>query len=103
MRVVEVHRNGLHALGDGVDQLMPPGPEATVGDWLLLNQDHSAQSTVLHRKSLFKRRAPGTERSLQLIAANVDTVFIVTSCNQDFKVARLERYVALALRRMSRP
>lgn len=95
-RVVEVHRNGLHVLGDSVDRLIPPKPEATVGDWLLLNPDHPAQSAVLQRKSLFKRRAPGTDRRLQLIAANVDTAFIVTSCNQDFNVARLERYVALA-------
>lgn len=96
VRVAEVHRNGLHVLGDGIDTLIPPGPEATVGDWLLLNREHPAQSIVLRRKSLFKRRAPGTGRRLQLIAANVDTVFIVTSCNQDFNVARLERYAALA-------
>ena len=96
VRVVEVHRNGLHILGDGVDQLVPPGPAATVGDWLLLDKDQPTESAVLHRKSLFKRRAPGTDRRLQLIAANVDTAFIVTSCNQDFNLARLERYVALA-------
>jgi ribosome biogenesis GTPase len=51
---------------------------------------------VLERKSLIKRRAPGTSREVQLIAANIDTVFVVTSCNADFNVARLERYVALA-------
>ncbi len=96
VRVVEVHRNGLHVIGDRVDQLIPPGPEATVGDWLLLNEAQPAMSAVLQRKSLFKRRAPGTDRRLQLIAANVDTAFIVSSCNQDFNVARLERYVALA-------
>lgn len=96
VRVAEVHRNGLHVLGDGVDTLIPPGPDATVGDWLLYNRNNPAESQVLHRKSLFKRRAPGTDRRLQFIAANVDTVFIVTSCNQDFNVARLERYVALA-------
>ena len=95
-RVVEVHRNGLHVLGDGVDTLIPPGPEATVGDWVLLNAEHPTQCEVLERKSLFKRRAPGTDHRVQLIAANVDTVFIVTSCNQDFNIARLERYVALA-------
>ena len=38
--------------------------------------------------------AAGTGREVQLIAANVDTVFVVTSCNRDFNVARLERYVA---------
>lgn len=96
VRVIEVHRNGLHVLGDGIDQLVPPGPEATVGDWLFLDQAQPAQSVVLERKSLFKRRAPGTERKQQLIAANLDTAFIVSSCNQDFNIARLERYVALA-------
>jgi ribosome biogenesis GTPase len=96
VRVVEVHRNGLHVLGDGIDEMIPPGPDATVGDWVLFNAEHPTQSAVLERKSLFKRRAPGTDRRLQLIAANVDTVFIVTSCNQDFNIARLERYVALA-------
>ncbi|MDA0239012.1 MAG: ribosome small subunit-dependent GTPase A, partial [Proteobacteria bacterium] len=95
VRVVEVHRKGLHVLGEGGDMLIPPGPDATVGDWLLLNQSDPASSKVLDRKSLFKRRAPGTERKLQLIAANVDTAFVVSSCNQDFNVARLERYLAL--------
>jgi len=46
--------------------------------------------------NLFKRRAAGTGRRLQLIAANVDTLFIVSSCNQEFNLARLERYLALA-------
>ncbi len=97
VRVVEVHRNGLHVLGDEVDMLIPPGPDGTVGDWLMLNRDRTGDSRVLQRKSLFKRRAPGTDRKLQLIAANVETAFIVSSCNQDFNVARLERYVAVAL------
>lgn len=96
LRVVEVHRKGLHVLGDGFDMLVPSGPNATVGDWLLLNQSEPAMSKVLDRKSLFKRRAPGTDWKFQLIAANVDTAFIVSSCNQDFNVARLERYIALA-------
>jgi ribosome biogenesis GTPase len=51
---------------------------------------------VLERLSLLKRRAPGTDRQIQLIAANIDTVFVVSSCNQDFNIARLERYIALA-------
>ncbi|MGB7325437.1 MAG: ribosome small subunit-dependent GTPase A [Rubripirellula sp.] len=95
-RVVEVHRNGLHVLGDSVDAMLPPRPDVTVGDWLMLNPSHPQSSRVLERTSLIKRRAPGTDRQEQLIAANIDTAFIVTSCNQDFKVARLERYAALA-------
>ncbi|KQM68179.1 GTPase [Sphingomonas sp. Leaf17] len=46
--------------------------------------------------NLFKRRSPADPRKEQMIAANVDTVFIVSSCNQDFSVARLERYLVMA-------
>ena len=97
VRVVEVRRNGLHIMGNDIDTTLPPIPDVTVGDWLLYDAQDPAASRVLERKSLMKRRAPGTERVAQLIAANVDTVFIVTSCNQDFNIARLERYIALAL------
>ena len=51
---------------------------------------------ILNRASLFKRSAPRDDHRLQLIAANVDTLFVVTSCNQDFNVARIERYLVLA-------
>lgn len=96
VRVVAVHRSGLQVAGDGIDETIPPGPDATVGDWLLYDRARPRSSRVLERKSLIKRRAPGTGREVQLIAANIDTLFVVTSCNQDFNVARLERYVALA-------
>jgi ribosome biogenesis GTPase len=96
VRVVAVNRGGLHVVGDGIDELIPPRADATVGDWLLLDRAQSRASLILDRKSLVKRRAPGTNRQVQLIAANIDTAFAVTSCNQDFNVARLERYVALA-------
>lgn len=96
VRVTEVHRSGLRVLGDGIDTTIPPGPEATVGDWFLLDRINPSHSTLLDRISLFERRAAGHDRKRQMIAANVDTVFIVTSCNRDFNVARLERFVALA-------
>lgn len=96
VRIVEVHRNALHVIGDGVDEQIPPLENATVGDWVLFDRAHAASSRVLERKSLIKRRAPGTDRQVQLIAANIDTVFVVSSCNQDFNVARMERYIALA-------
>ena len=96
VRVVAVHRSGLQILGVGIDETLPPRADATVGDWLLLDRAQPRASRLLSRNSLIKRRAPGTDRQVQLIAANIDTVFIVTSCNQDFNLARLERYVALA-------
>ncbi|WP_438990284.1 ribosome small subunit-dependent GTPase A [Lentibacter sp.] len=103
VRVTEVHRSGHHVLGEGIDMILPPRPDATVGDWLLLNAEEPAESVVLERKNLIKRRAPGGERQVQLIGANLDTTFIVTSCNDDFNIARLERYVALALEDRASP
>jgi ribosome biogenesis GTPase len=96
VRVVEVHRNALHVLGEAIEETIPPRSDATVGDWLLLDRRNLPSSRLLERKSLLKRRAPGTARQVQLIAANIDTVFVVSSCNQDFNIARLERYIALA-------
>jgi ribosome biogenesis GTPase len=103
VRVVQVHRSGLHVLGDGIDDTIPPGPDATVGDWMLYDHVLPSASKVLERRSLFERIAPGADRKRQLIAANVDTVFIVTSCNNEFNIARLERYVILAVETEARP
>ena len=104
VRVMAVHRDCIHVMGDAVDQAVAPfvalaGDDeaaATVGDWLLIDRRSAKPRRLLGRRSLFKRRAAGTDRKLQLIAANVDTLFIVSSCNQDFNVARLERYLVLA-------
>jgi ribosome biogenesis GTPase len=104
VRVTAVHRGMVAVLGEGIDGSIssvlsePNGPEdrPTVGDWLLIEKDSERMVRILDRTSLFKRPAPGDSRRLQLIAANVDTLFIVTSCNQDFSVARIERYLVLA-------
>ena len=99
-----VHRDRIRVAGPSIDTLIAPftgnaGDEessATVGDWLLIDPETSRPRRLLRRTSLFKRRAAGTSRKLQLIAANIDTLLIVSSCNQDFNAARLERYLALA-------
>ena len=103
VRVVTVHRSGFRVLGEGIDAKVPPRADVTVGDWLLLERDDPGASRLLDRTSLLKRRAPGHDRQVQLIAANIDTVFIVTSCNDDFNIARLERYVALAFESGAEP
>jgi ribosome biogenesis GTPase len=100
-RVLAVHRDALEVAGLGIDMRIPPltGDEdeaATVGDWLLVESDAPRPVRVLERRSVFKRKAAGTNRRVQLIAANVDTLLLVTSANQDFSIARLERYLALA-------
>lgn len=95
VRVTEVHRNALQVAGEGIDTTIPPVDDVTVGDWLLLDQETGEAARILDRQSLIQRRAPGTELRMQLIAANIDTGFVVSSCNADFNVARLERYIAL--------
>ncbi len=101
-RVLAVHRNALDVAGPDFSGRVPPlggdhdEQQATVGDWLLLDRASPAPRRLLDRRTVFKRRAAGSGRQVQLIAANVDTLLLVTSCNHDFNVARLERYLALA-------
>ena len=98
-RVLSVHRSRVELAGDGVPEAVDlSGNEGdiAVGDWVLLDPDHDRIARVLDRFGVFKRRSAGTEARTQLIAANIDTVFIVTSANRDFNIARLERYLALA-------
>lgn len=104
VRVMAVHRGKIAVAGAGAQRFISPyipgaGPlddHPTVGDWLLIDRGTAEPVRVLRRMNLFKRRAPGDPRKEQMIAANVDTLFIVASCNQDFSVARLERYLVLA-------
>ena len=103
-RVMAVHRGAVVVLGEGLDGTISSwiagssGVEdrPTVGDWILVDRTSHELVRILERMNLFKRLAPGDARSVQLIAANVDTLFIVTSCNHDFSIARLERYLVLA-------
>ncbi len=97
VRVTEVHRSSIHVVGDGIDQSLPWVAATTVGDWLMLNRELPTASRVLTRATEIKRRAAGPGRDVQMIAANLDTAFIVSSCNADFNVARLERFLAVVL------
>jgi len=67
----------------------------TVGDWVLVDkgQGHGLIHHVLARKSRFVRQAAGKRTDVQVVAANVDTVFAVTSPNRDFSPRRAERYL----------
>lgn len=78
-------------------QLAEAVGEVTVGDWLVLDANDSRALQRLERQSLVARKAAGEEVKPQLIAANIDTIFIVSSCNLDFNLSRMERYLALVL------
>lgn len=69
------------------------------GDWLLVRplQDGSALlEKILPRKSVFTRRDAGSRGKKAYLAANIDTLVIVTALDQDFSVERMRRYVILA-------
>lgn len=72
-----------------------------VGDFVMIDRENSLSGNaiihhVLTRKSVFLRRAVGTVHDVQVVAANIDTVFICMSLNNDFNLRRLERYLAIA-------
>lgn len=100
MRIAEVHRARLSALSAaGPVRLTLAHKTNTgdfaVGDWILADPRTHLLVRKLERRTLLQRRTEG-RHGHQLAAANVDTLFIVTSCNADFSPARLERYLALA-------
>lgn len=100
MRISEVHRARLTALSaEGSARLTLAHKTNTadfaVGDWILADPRTHLLVRRLERQTLLQRRVEG-RHTQQLAAANVDTLFIVTSCNADFNPARLERYLALA-------
>jgi ribosome biogenesis GTPase len=66
-----------------------------VGDWVAL-QEHGRIDAVLPRKTSFVRKAAGPRSEPQVIAANIDSIFIVTSANADFNARRIERYIFAA-------
>ncbi len=98
-RIVAVHRNGYDALSESgpLNIFVKLGNDTTitVGDWVLADQTGLIHKR-LDRLTTLSRRGPGEDARQQLIAANVDVMFIVTSCNHDFNPARLERYLVLA-------
>ncbi len=97
-RISEVHRSQLVALSEAGELRLIPTESAgayAVGDWVLT--DGTTALRRLDPVSDLHRRAAGHAVSAQRMAANVDTVGLVTSCNADFNIARLERYLALTL------
>ncbi|MFW2368820.1 MAG: ribosome small subunit-dependent GTPase A [Desulforhopalus sp.] len=73
---------------------------ACVGDWVCMDNQDSEEYTSIHavlpRKSFLRRKSAGKSTRLQMIAANIDVIFIVQSCHYDFNVSRLERYLVMA-------
>ncbi len=71
----------------------------TVGDWVYVQLFDDDTFAVIHdvlpRKSLLKRKTPGSKVEYQLIAANIDTAMIMQSLDYNYKIRRLERYLVM--------
>lgn len=97
-RIIEVHRSILVVETEQGRKTIERNVHmhnAAIGDWLLTDSE-SRFIRLLEPSSLISRKAAGETVAQQNIAANVDTLFIVCSANQDFNLNRIERYMAIA-------
>jgi ribosome biogenesis GTPase len=69
-------------------------PVPAVGDWVALRE--STITAILPRRSAFIRKRAGFGSDEQVLAANVDTAFLLAGLDDDFSLRRLERYVTTA-------
>ncbi|OBA01082.1 ribosome small subunit-dependent GTPase A [Paenibacillus polymyxa] len=80
--------------------MVDPAEMPAVGDWVVITTSDEVSDAVIHavlpRKSQISRQAAGFETKEQLIATNVDTLFLVNALNHDFNMRRLERYLIMA-------
>ncbi len=105
-RVTGVERTGLTVAPQGgllLNQVPISGrwfrgdesTRPTIGDWVVVDTETGSLVQMFERRSLIQRINP--LGALQLIAANVDTALIVSSCNADFSPERLERYLSVVM------
>jgi ribosome biogenesis GTPase len=104
-RVIAIHRDRIIA-HDGATECravlgrhwyrLAQRERPTVGDWVLLDPTREKIYALLRRSTLLTRLGAGQETQEQAIAANINTLFLVTSCNDEFNESRIERYLALA-------
>jgi ribosome biogenesis GTPase len=106
-RVIAQHRNGYRVHDGSTEFAAQPAPRflrrdvdpaqrPAVGDFVVLAA--AAPPTIeeiLPRRSLLERAAAGERHRRQVIAANVDTVFVLMGLDGDFNPRRIERYLVL--------
>ncbi len=119
VRVTEQHRDLYTVIGEAGElpaalsgKMLHAATDAAdfpaVGDWVMVDRvdgqtGHAVIHHLLRRKSVFARQAAGSDRDAQIIAANVDVVFLCMSLNQDFNLRRLERYLTIAFSSQATP
>ena len=96
-RIVEQHKTAVILATDSGSlelALLRSMPDMVVGDWILLDES-SHFVRLLDRMTCFQRKASVESLHRQLLSANVDTAFIVSSMKEDFNLNRIERLLAL--------
>ncbi len=111
MRIVRVNRGNYIANNGFSDfscevtgkfsyQSEGKGSYPTAGDWVVVSEVPNEPKAMIHavlpRKSAFSRKVAGQISEEQVVAANIDMVFIVTGLDQNFNLRRIERYLSLA-------
>lgn len=72
-----------------------------MGDWVVISLRTSENRATIHkilpRKSKFSRKVAGVNTNEQIVASNIDTIFLVNALNKDFNARRIERYLIMAI------
>lgn len=110
-RIILEHKHSYRVLGEQGEWLATVSGQfaygaggrldyPAVGDWVIVEKMPGEEKAIIHqllkRKSVFVRKVAGREIEQQIVAANVDIVFLVMSLNDDFNIRRLERYITAA-------
>jgi len=116
-RVIEAHRGQYQISGDfdGRAELSGrfrheakgSGDFPVVGDWVCITGENGVGPAIIHRRlerrGVVSRKSAGPTTTEQVIAANVDTIFLVTALTEDLSPRRLERYLAMVWEAGARP
>ena len=86
--------------GGFMNRGLVPGDYPKVGDWVAVSprfeEGRGTIQEVLPRRNFISRKEPWMDTAEQIIAANVDKVFVVSALDEDFSPRRIERYLAIA-------
>jgi ribosome biogenesis GTPase len=81
-------------------QVESPVDLPCVGDWVTVQYHNDDTTAIIHgvfpRKTFLRRKSAGETVDFQMIAANIDSAFIVQSCHFDFNLRRMDRYLVMA-------
>lgn len=100
-KIISAHGESLAVVSGKLRyRVVTPEDFPAVGDFVMADIDENGRNSVIHciinRKSVFVRKSAGTSNAQQVVAANIDKVFLCMSLNLDFNIRRMERYISIA-------